>query len=1022
MKRTAFYTSALFSMLLSSAAWAQETVPVRAGQHDGYTRLVFDWSTPTNYTVTPAGQTLSVAFDKAATLDTSKLSAGGFVTAVTPGTAAGKLVVSIGMQAGSTFRTFKTGDNVIVDILNKSPAKASVKTPVATPPVKAAAVPAPTPAQKKDEKAAELVPAPIAAPLPAAASAESVAVSAAAPIPAGEEKLPPIEPHTITLSSTQPVGMAAFVRGNKLWMVVDNPLVKVPPQIIGPRINIFSPFKRIELENGLAYVTTMPSASYNVYGEGSGLIWRLIVTPKERNDRGIEPRVTSPSDKTAMRGSSLFWPFKTGSKIIKITDPDLGDTIHVLTVKNSTDFAGVGRDYVDFEELTSPIGIAIKSKVDDLELKTQQDGLRVTRLGGLAVARKSDISQSMIRKDIKQTDVTTEPVVDAPVPDATAAAETTAVEEEKPFKAIFDLPNWQMGGIQALQENQRLMIASMANKDKDEILADLLTLAKMNLANDRGPEALGFLSYAQAIAPSLADGVEFTALHGAANALSGKYELALIDFNTPALKEYTELDYWRSYVLAWLEDWQQAEKILPKDTTVLLGYPQPLLEKMGIKLAEVALRSAKAGMADNILSAMEKNRDNMWLWTQAGIDYLQGESLRQKGEIEKVVPLWEKLIEGKDDFYRARAGLAMTLLELQSGKMDRAEAIDRLEGLRYAWRGDELESRINYTVAKLYLEDRRYLKAFSILRDVVSMNPTSGLGREMQAFMQERFINLIMNDKDLSPVDAVTVFEEFSDLNPPGDAGNKLIEKLSDRLLDADLLDRAGTMLQGQVDKKLEGLEKGRVALRLSAIYLLNDKPELAMKSLEVARTIYAAQAPEIAAPQIRKIDLMHARALSEMDKPAEALRELNEFEPSPDINRLRADIAWQAGMWEEAASALQDLILDHNLDSGNGLNEDQADILLNRAVALSLSDNRVALANMRQRYMEQMDRTPRGKLFEVITRPRQSAVLQDRDTLQSLVTEVDIFRDFLESYRASDITQDEPAPAPAPATAPPAQ
>ena len=48
-----------------------------------------------------------------------------------------------------------------------------------------------------------------------------------------------------------------------------------------------------------------------------------------------------------------------------------------------------------------------------------------------------------------------------------------------------------MGGLQALEENQRILLADMAAKDKNGRVQDLLTLAKMNLSNDRGQEAVG---------------------------------------------------------------------------------------------------------------------------------------------------------------------------------------------------------------------------------------------------------------------------------------------------------------------------------------------------------------------------------------------------------------------------------------------------------------------------------------------------------------------------------------------------
>jgi tetratricopeptide (TPR) repeat protein len=341
------------------------------------------------------------------------------------------------------------------------------------------------------------------------------------------------------------------------------------------------------------------------------------------------------------------------------------------------------------------------------------------------------------------------------------------------------------------------------------------------------------------------------------------------------------------------------------------------------------------------------------------------------------------------------------MLQLQQGKTERKDAIDRLEGLRYAWRGDELESQINFMLGKLYLEDRQYLKGFSILRDAAEMSPGSDINQEIVGYMADSFRNLLMEDKDLSPLDAVTVYEQFKDLTPPGDEGNKLVQKLAERVMEADLLGRAAGILQGQVDSRLQGMEKARIATRLAAIYLLDKMPQKAIAAIDAAKPVYAQDNTPESQKALKNLELMRARALSQMDQTEEALALLAKFDPTPDVNRLRADIAWQAGLWEDAAEALQDLILDEALDLSRPLTQAQADLILNRSVALNLSGNRVALANTRQRYEEAMKKTPRARLFDVVTRPRQSTLLSDRQTLDSLVSEVDIFKDFLEAYRS---------------------
>ena len=65
-----------------------------------------------------------------------------------------------------------------------------------------------------------------------------------------------------------------------------------------------------------------------------------------------------------------------------------------------------------------------------------------------------------------------------------------------------------------------------------------------------------------------------------------------------------------------------------------------------------------------------------------------------------------------------------------------------------------------------------------------------------------------------------------------GPQGDKLVQNLAERLVSADLLNRAANLLRHQVDHRLEGEEKLRTAIRLAAIHLINKKPQGAMDAL----------------------------------------------------------------------------------------------------------------------------------------------------------------------------------------------
>ncbi len=1012
-------TILLAATALTHAAFAAEAVSARTGEHEGYTRLVFEWPSTTGYDVSQASPGhLKITFQKPAALNAQAVDTGNdtnirSMRQVSAGDA--PLALDLTTPEGVTFRHFAVGGKIVVDIYDPAGKKteatvadkpAAIPEP-AKPPATKKEEPAPVdaepkkaggqkPVPKEEPKVAVTPPEPKAAPAVASHVESSHAEPLHAPVPASATAEPeptpmadqPVKlgsapasgPGVVTLSSTEKTGAAAFTRGGWLWIVSDRPDATVPPQMKGG-----GTFEAVDIKGGSAWRMKMPAGrGLNVYGEGGGLIWRVALTPEKRDVHPVAPERIVKEGK-AVRAGTIVWPLKGVTAVLDVTDPDAGDTIKVVTVGQADQFAGEPWSFVDMETLNSVIGLAVDPHADDVTVHRLKIGVEAGRPEGLALSPPADINHEALHE----------------TPAAQVDQATHSANGGPPMRRLFDFDKWLMGGTQALGQNQTILLGGMKLKNTDERVQDLITLAKMNLANDRGPEALGFLSLASEEMPAILDSPEFIALRGASSAISGKYELAFNDLGMPALGDYSELDYWRAFSLSGLEDWQQAAKVMPADFDILMHYPQPLLEKIGPKLAEIALRGGDTKKAESILAAIGKDKATLGVATLAAIDYLQGQADRQAGKFDEAQKLWTPLLTGPDDLFRVRAGLALTMQELEKGIEKPAEAIDRLEGLRYAWRGDELEAQINFMLGKLYMEQKQYMKAFTILHDAAGMSPDADIAGDINGYMRSEFQDLLMNDKTISPLEAITVYQEFQDLAPAGEDGNKLAQNLAERLVTTDLLGRAGDLLQKQVDFSLQGQEKAEVALRLAAIALLNKDSARASAALDKAEAFYqTVPAGPDKDKKLRDIVLMRARVLSQSGRTEEALSMLTKMGPSPDINRLRADIAWKAGLWPDAADALQDMVMDAEITEGKTLTDQQAALLLNRAVALNLAGDRVELANMSERYGAQMKKTSRDKLFEVVTRPHSVNVMAEQQTIQNIVSEVDMFKDFLKDYK----------------------
>ena len=73
----------------------------------------------------------------------------------------------------------------------------------------------------------------------------------------------------------------------------------------------------------------------------------------------------------------------------------------------------------------------------------------------------------------------------------------------------------------------------------------------------------------------------------------------------------------------------------------------------------------------------------------------------------------------------------------------------------------------------------------------------------------------------LAPVTAIALYDEFKELTPAGARGDRMIQMLAERLVDADLLDRGAELLEAQVRFRLKDEDKARVGGRLAFIHVM---------------------------------------------------------------------------------------------------------------------------------------------------------------------------------------------------------
>ncbi len=1045
MKYAGFFALMLAILVLASDAYARTAnLSVRAGVHNAYDRLVFDWDKMVAYTANRSGDVLTLTFEAGTpsqptlpNVDKVKNVKSINLQSQTPD----RTIISITLAAGAQVKDFRLIRRVIIDAFGGSPnaapevpdttsvpeapapavtqdqipdnAPVDLTQPVkaegnAGPPVTAAPAPeidtpdvqeppvdadtarileaveqasenndedvaeeeadeifdqpkadAPAPETSEDEQTAENMREEIGENI-----ADQVLIDVLTDGPASPA--PPTQPTIITISTIEPTPLAVFERFDHLWVILGSKLGTIAPESFGPLSETLGRPDTYELDDGVAYRFNRPDGVYSQVRKDN-LAWQVMLTAEKPSDFSSgQPEPEYNDDGTTAR---LVSPLMRPGRVYELRDPTVGDVLTIvptLSSSQNTSKAFVTPDLVVYE---TTIGFAAAARREGLEFRTGRDEVIITAPDGL------NLSSSEAR--FAQID---------------PFAEVDNMDNNR----LFNLYSWRRGGIKEFATNRMFLMDKISTMDDEEEKLDtIFQLALLYFANGFGDETLGLLDLVAQGDEELSNRLSFLAIRGASKALSGRHEEAIDDLGTAALQDQPEAQLWRGYAAAAHEEWRLAESLFPKETVLLNGYPEKLAIPMTLYMAESALRSGDPARAAKLLEVLDAYEENLPVRHHAARLYLQGEMYRQNNQPEKALEEWRKAILYRDRLYQTKARLAKTLLEWQTKAISPADALDTLEHMRFAWRDDALETQILHSIGLLRIINNRYYDGMLQLKNAVRLaeqrrEDTEPLTKDMLRI----FRNLYVDGKasDIPPLEAVSIFSEFQELMPAGEDGTTAAINFSDYLVEMDLLQRAADTLEGLLAKNaVEGVEVTRVGARLASIYLLDNRPNDAISILQRSGRDGISQNLQ------EERQLLRARALSQLDMVEEAVRALDGMNTRNAV-RLRADIYWRDGQWKNAAAGLMRLIPPPSVET---LSPEEAGYVLNVAVALKLADERAAMNQLRDNYMDFMRETTLANSFALVTRSAGRTTLSDRDTMLRIAGEVDIFKGFLDNYRA---------------------
>lgn len=986
-------------------------VRVRVGEHSAFERLVFDWPTPVGYRVEQDATGARVVFERPARLDVSRLQADppSLLRRFEDRRADGKLSVVMQYVPGTRVRAFTDGPRVVVDLLRPdgtqpppspaaevapSPDTAAPETPQAEPPqaetrtadlsdtavpleeaAAGQAVGAPTPLipgappATSEQEAQQAEPAADAETPPPQEAQEAPPATETEPDASEEtafvvrEVLPDVEerPAPGTHSSQTPpvllrfawpegVGAVALRRGAALLLGFD----RAAPLDLAAAVTQLAP------ELGPARAEAVEDGSLLSFDEAglyAARLWRddggwLVEFHRAGGEWAGDPPLVVEREADA---ASLRIAVDRPRSLLSLKDPGGGERLLLVPLAREGEAIFEGRQSPAFDLLPTYQGVAVLPRLEPLKVELTNDGV-VIAAPLPAVTPESELSD--------------------------AEAAPAAVEAR-----LFDLETWRQGGPEEFNERRQELQRGAVQVEGDRLGLARLDLARFYFAHGLASETLGMLALIDRENADLRAGPQLMLMEAASRLVTGDHAGAQALLAEPPLLEEPEADLWRAALAAEAQDWPAAAALFARSNALIADYARPMRVRLGHAAAEAALESGDIGAAAQHLEGAEE--DLLTDLEQARHDFLSALLVSAEGNDPEADEILQRLAGSGLGAPAVQARLALVDRALASGDLPPAEAIEQLEQLRFAWRGDSFEFALLQRLADLYEQEVRWREALRALRQAATYFPGTPRAEAAAEELRLLFARVFLgpNQPELPPLTALSLYEEFRELTPSGDRGNRLIEELVDRLVAVDLLPRAGDLLEDQVEFRLAGEEQARVGARLALIRLFDRQPREALDALEMS------EHPDLPEELARQRRHLQARALSDLDRAPQGLA-LLQGDESLDAQRLRAEILWAQRDWAAASVALgaslpepSDMPLDATL-SGQ---------VLNLAVALTLAGDQERLTELRNTWGDAMVAGPHSEAFALLAEELDPGSVA---TIAQQLAQVDRVQAFMATYR----------------------
>lgn len=672
----------------------------------------------------------------------------------------------------------------------------------------------------------------------------------------------------------------------------------------------------------------------------SGRLWSVSIGGKGNlANVQLKPQRTASSG-----GSGILVNVPDIGTVFDLFDPDVGETITAVSVKTHTTSLDRSLRFVEAILPVTDQGLVIFPLADDLNVLQRGEQVLISRDSGLAISNWG--------------------------------VDTELRSEHTLSPGFLDFAKWRRGDEGDFWRNHSELdrAAALAHPEEWSGQSALMDLARFYLAWGLAPESYGPLTLLSEADPLLKEDAQWLALKGAADIMNGRYDDALKTLDKSSIRSDAAVAAWRGYAFAEQGDWRKSREAFITADPMIDAYADIWAGRFHAAAARANIRMGDGAEAERHALAARRSGDEIAAG-QAALTL--GELALAAGRKQDAASAFTKLLDHKNGNIRVRAELASINLAREMGRMSDLDASDRLDTLRLRWRGDALELEIVNALVDVLFELGQFREALHLAQSTTMQFPDMPGSRDLRITMMDQFEKLYLDGRadDMDPIVSLALFYEFKDLTPIGTDGDRMIRKLANRLIAFDLLDPATELLAHQVENRnIVGAGKAKIASDLAAIYLMDDRPE------EALRVIASTRQPGIDDEVRLERRLLEAAAHMELNRFGHAIELLDGLSDQRALDLL-AEVHWRSRTWGAAGRALHGTLPE----AGVALTSQQAQTALRAAIAYRLDGDYDGLTKLRSSYLGAMKQTSYAESFDLLTGTNEVSSVKLTDTIRTL-------------------------------------